>query len=260
MDVSGGIAPPNSALAADNQGWTIRDGLIQFTSASAVVDGVEDLGGVYVPNGTGGTVENSLVGDINYSSGGSLVVRNTTIDGGTDTNYSSVMDYGTGKLDVESVNASGGGHEVLCYSNCTVRNSWLHDNYAGNASAHQNGILADGGSNNYFAHNSVYCTSGGGCTGDITLLNKDGTQINETISSNLLLATNAAYCSYPGPNVASPQNQTSGITWNNNVFQRGSNGHCATYGSVYGWYPATCSPTACVWSNNIYDNGTVINP
>ncbi len=220
-----------------------------------MIDGVSDSAGVYVPNGMSATIKNSATGYIN-NQGTALTVEESTVNGGSQSTFNDVND--SGSLDVESSNLYGGGHIVLCYSNCTVQNSWLHDNYQ-DPSAHQNGILADGGSNNTFNHNSVYCV--GGCTGDISLLLNDGTQMNETVSSNLLVASQyAAYCAYPGPNYSSAPHQVSGITWQNNVFQKGSNNQCANFGPDYGWFPSTCSPSPCTWTGNMWSDGTALKP
>ena len=93
------------------------------------------------------------------------------------------------------------------------------------------------------------CT--GGCTADIALLNQGG-QDHCTVSNNLLVyAPMAAYCAYPGAN--NSQDQASDIVWTDNVFQKGANGKCATYGPVYGWYPSV--GTGNIWSGNIWDDG-----
>ena len=100
------------------------------------------------------------------------------------------------------------------------------------------------------------CT--GGCTVDIALLNQGG-QERCTVSNNLLVyAPMAAFCAYPGPNDSNNQAPTNDIVWTDNVFQRGANGKCATYGPIYGWYPNL--GTGNVWNGNRWDDGTPLDP
>ena len=270
VDVAGGdIYPPNAALRADNRGWIIDSGQIRLNAAEAVVDGVKDPNGVNVPIGTGGTIENSSIGDVNDSSDQSLTLEDDTIDGRNDTDYSPVMATGTGSIDVERIDAYNGGHGLLCHSNCTVKDSWLHDNSTSSATAHQNGIFLGGGSNNTITHNSVSCISASGCTADIGALDSanNGPQVNELFSHNLLIqsppslgAEETGYCVYPGPDENPEAYQASGITWHDNVFQKGPNGQCARNGPLYAWWPSTCSPDPCTWTGNIWNDGTKLKP
>lgn len=270
VDVSDGtIYPPNRALPRDNHGWIIDGGQVRLNAPDAVVDGVKDLHGVNVPPDTGGTIANSDIGDVNDSSNQPLTVVDDTIDGGNDTAYSPMIATGTGSIVVERIDASNGGHGVLCYSNCTVKDSWLHDNSTSSPTAHQNGIFLGGGSNNTIAHNSVGCVSASGCTADIGALDStnNGPQVNELFTQNLLIqsppslgAGQTGYCVYPGPDQNPEAFRASGVVWRDNVFQKGPNGKCARNGPVYGWWPSTCSPNPCTWTNNTWDDGTELKP
>lgn len=247
---SAGFNSSSSALPAGNTGWTFSSGgYIEVTSSKAVIDGVADGGSIYVPSGDSLTVKDSKAGFIN-DQGSSLLVENSTLNGGDQWEFSTVT--GGSNITVENSNLSGGGHEVLCYNNCVVENSWLHDNANGASSgAHQNGFLADGGSGYTLRHNSIHCT--GGCTADISFLSTDS---NATVTDNLLVASpDAAYCVYPGPD-SSTESGINNMVWEDNVFQPGSNGKCATYGPVYGWYPS--DGTGNVWSGNMWANGAII--
>jgi hypothetical protein len=251
---TGNVNPPNSALAPDNVGWaySVSDGYIIVNAANAVIDGISDTGGISVPAGTSLTVKNSQIGLINHQ-GTSLVVDHCTIKAGNQFTYSSVT--GGQNITVRNSDLSGGGHEVLCYGNCVVQDSWLHDNADGAAAgAHQNGFLTIGGSAFTLTHNAVYCV--GGCTADISFL---GSASDANVSKNLLVASpDSAFCVYPGPN-ADPQSPASNnMVWTDNVFQHGANSKCATYGPVYGWYPQL--GTGNVWSGNTWDDGTVLTP
>jgi hypothetical protein len=86
---------------------------------------------------------------------------------------------------VKYTNIYGGGHSIICYNDCDVENSWLHENADGaSAGAHQNSFLSVTGSDISLTHNSMACT--GGCTADIALLNQGG-QERCTVSNNLLV-------------------------------------------------------------------------
>ncbi len=266
------IQPPNAALPSDNTGWTNSGGTIVLTGANAVVDGVlspgGSSGGLYVSGGcaAGCTVKDSNVGghvNFNGGAGSSLTIENTTIYGGSDTNWDAIDDLGSRTLTVNGDNISGGGHGILCYSNCTIENTYINNLISPSGGAHQNPILFDGGSNNSVTHSTVHCVPGNSCTSELSLLLNDGEQVNETMTKNLIMAAGpqASHCVYPGPNYATAPNEVSNVNWIDNVIQRGSNGQCdASNGPVYGWYPGTCSPVACTWSGNIWDDGTVWNP
>jgi hypothetical protein len=248
---SAGLDAANSRLRADNTGWAFSpaDRAIRVTAKAAVIDAIADTDGIYVPPGDSLTVIDSKTGYIN-DEGTSLVVRNSTLSGGGQWTFPTVG--GAGHVTVDGSNLSGGEHEVLCGDDCTVRDSWLHDNANGAAAgAHQNGFLADGGTGFAVWHNSVYCT--GGCTADISFLGVDD---NATVTRNLLVASpDSSFCVYPGPNSAA-QSGVDNVVWEGNVFQEGANGKCATYGPVYGWYPA--DGTGNAWSGNSWANGAPV--
>jgi hypothetical protein len=249
VDISSGFSP-NSSLTADNAGWkfSASDGYIIVTARNAVIDGISDSAGIYVPAGDSLTVKDSKTGLIN-DEGASLLVENSTLNGGAQSEYPTI---GGSNITVENSNISGGKDEINCEGDsCTVENSWLHDNFS-TPSSHQQGFLANGGPNYTLQHNSIYCT--GGCTADVSFLSNDD---HVTVNDNLLVTSpDSAYCVYPGPNASSGVGAND-VVWTNNVFQRGAAGKCATYGPVYGWYPS--DGTGNVWSGNKWDNGQALS-
>ena len=206
------------------------------------------------------TLEDSAVtGEVyNYGSG-SVLIENTTINGGSD-HTETVLGS---NITIEDSNLYGNQHEVYCGDNCTVENSWLHDNYNGASLGwHQNGFLSDGGSGYVLRHNSVYCV--GGCTSDIGFIPDDNIS-NAAVDRNLLVATQyAAFCLYPSSDHPSKPGIISGMIVTDNVFQRGSNRKCAYYGPVYGWDTPNNNPGTDgygnVWSGNMWDNGQPLDP
>jgi hypothetical protein len=194
------------------------------------------------------TLENSeLSGEVyNYGSG-SVLIENSTINGGDDETESVLGS----NITIENSNLYGNQHEVYCSDNCTIENSWLHDNHNFGDADHQNGFLTTDGSGYNLQHNSIFCA--GHCTGDVTFLGSDSAAV---VNKNLLVATDAAYCLYPGSDGSAVIDD---MTVTNNVFQLGSNGKCATYGPVYAWNEPNNNPGTSgyrnVWSGNIWSNG-----
>ena len=231
----------------------LSDGACMITANTVIID--KSMKCQIIVNSGNLTLEDSSVtGEVyNYGSG-SVLIKDTTMNGGSD-HTETVLGS---NITIENSNLYGNQHEVYCGSNCTIENSWLHDNYNFGSSGHENGFLTTGGQDYDLQHNTVDCV--GGCTGDITFLGSDSVA---TVNQNLLVATlDAAYCIYPwsggGPSIV---NQ---MTITNNVFQRGSNGKCAYYGPVYGWDAPNNNPGTSgyhnLWSGNVWDNGAVLEP
>jgi hypothetical protein len=205
------------------------------------------------------TLEHSFVNGEVYNRGsGSVLIQSTTMNGGSDDSET----VGGGNITILNSNLYGNQHEVYCDSNCTVKNSWLHDNFNGTSQGwHQNGFLSTGGSGYTLEHNSVYCV--GQCTSDIGFIPNDNIS-NALVSQNLLVATaDASYCLYPASSSSKP-GTVEEMTVTGNVFQRGPHGTCAFYGPVYNWDSASNTPNTDgyrnVWSGNIWDNGKALSP
>ena len=135
-------------------------------------------------------LEDSKVDGVVHNYGhGSVLIADSTIDGGTD-QTETVLGRNT---TVIGSNLYGDQHEVYCSGNCTIKNSWLHDNHNFGKKDHQNGFLSTGGKQFTLLHNTIACN--GHCTADVSLL---GSSRIARISRNLMsAANNAAYCLYP---------------------------------------------------------------
>jgi hypothetical protein len=191
----------------------------------------------------------------------SVSISDSTVNGGT---WSDGAIWGY-NITVARSNVYGGKDSVHCASNCTVTDSWLHDQYNPDGkSYHNQAVLSNGGSNMVLRGNTLHCTAilnstDGGCTADVSLFGDFDPITNVTVERNLLKANNSSisYCAYGGhePNKQYPV--ATGIKYLDNVFERGANGKCGVYGPVTS-FQASASGNA--WSGNRYDDGTVINP
>ena len=204
------------------------------------------------------TLEDSRVtGEVYNNGSGSVLIKDTEINGGK-AHTETVLGSNT---TIEDSNLYGNQHEVYCGKNCTIKNSWLHDNYNGEPLGwHQNGFLSTGGDNYHLEHNSVYCV--GGCTSDIGFI-PDGNITNSVVDRNLLIATPyASFCLYPSSDSPGKPGVVTGMVVTDNVFQRGPNRECAHYGPVYGWDATNSSPGTSgyhnVWSGNTWNDGKVL--
>jgi hypothetical protein len=259
-DPWGGCWPgPNNTGAPTGTSLTDFRGSCTI-SRSDVVIAAKTISCPIIVLGRNVTIKDSMInGTVHTDGSGSVLIEETTINGGSDHSES----VGGANLTVIQDNIYGDQHEVHCYSNCTVENSWLHNNYNGLALGwHENGFFNDGGTNFTLIHNSVYCV--GGCTGDITFI-PDGNVSNATVTKNLLVATQwASYCLYPSSDEPSKPGIMTKMVVTDNVFQRGPNGRCAIYGPVYGWDPPTKTPNSDgfgnVWRGNMWNNGRPLQP
>ena len=164
------------------------------------------------------------------------------------------------------VNVTGGQHTFHCADNCTVTDSWLHDQYnPAGQSYHNNAFISNGGSNMVIRHNTLHCTpllnsTDGGCSGDLSLFGDFDPISHVTIDNNLFKANNSSisYCLYAGWNPGKPYGDNpTYVQVTNNVFERGANSKCGVYGPVTS-YKAT--GTGNTWSNNTWDQGGAVSP
>ncbi|HSX30005.1 MAG TPA: hypothetical protein VLE73_05605 [Candidatus Saccharimonadales bacterium] len=181
-----------------------------------------------------------------------------------------------GNVNILRANISGGHNGLECQehsSHCSLRDSWIHDQWqAPSGDTHLGGVAHFGeqvactgtGTNGMtgvcfdIEHSSVVCdaavnASGGGCTGDINLIAHYGPIPGAFIYKNLLGANiGASYCTYGGQ---APENGATRIVYQDNIFQRGTNSKCGTYGPVTGF---KFTNSGNVWTNNKYNDGSVI--
>jgi hypothetical protein len=153
---------------------------------------------------------------------------------------------------------------------CLIQDSYFHGtNLWPDASnlAHASSVREE--QNLTLRHNSLHCSYTGpfvngdiGCSADLTGY-PDFTAIkNNTVDANLFVASpGSAFCMYGGatagkPYSSDPTNATN-QKFTNNVFQRGGNSKCSSYGPVTSFDKTR---TGNIWSGNIWDDGTTVAP
>lgn len=167
-------------------------------------------------------------------------------------------------LSADYVEITGGQHNFHCNNNCKVTNSYLHKQHNPNGgSYHNNAFISNGGENMTITHNTLHCdailnSTDGGCSGDLSLFGDFDPIRNVTIDKNLFMANNSSisYCLYAGTQPGKPYPNASGIVVRDNIFQRGANKKCGVYGPVSSFL---ATAPGNVWSNNRWDDGTVLN-
>lgn len=158
---------------------------------------------------------------------------------------------------------------AYCEGNCTIQDSYFHGtnlwpdetNLAHASSVRNEQYLT-------LTHNSIGCDYTGpfpngelGCSADMSGYPDFAPIMHATITSNLFLSNNigAGFCVYGGGTSGKPfsgnANNATYIVFQNNVFQRGANGKCGTYGTVTDFISGR---TGNVWSGNVYDNGATV--
>lgn len=251
--------PSGTSLTTYGGPCTITSG----NSGSAVTITGEDATacGILAVHDVAVTIKNSKVPVIDRTNlNGSVDISDSELHGET---WVGGVLWGS-NITAARVHIVGGQHSVHCESNCTITDSWLHGQEAPNGvGTHNNAFISNGGSNMVVRHNTLYCSApdngaGGGCTADASIFGDFTNLSNITFDKNLFMATpSGGYCGSFGYNPSKPYGSNpTNITVSNNVFQKGSNGHCGIFNAVTSYTAANGNS----WSNNKYDDGTVLNP
>lgn len=236
-------------------------GSCTITTANTVID-AKTLNCDLVIRATGVRVTRShLNGRIVSTSGGSVSVSDSYVDGGQQETFPAV---GQENITLTRVEVVGGQHSVQCYSNCTVQDSYLHDQMQPADGGHVNAFISNGGSNFTLTHNTLWCTVrptsvGGGCTADVSFFGDFGPVSRATVSNNLFKARSdgAGYCTQAGWNPGKAYPDSTYMVYRNNTFERGTNGKCGIWGPVTAFNP---NATGNVWSGNVFTDGVAIQP
>lgn len=203
----------------------------------------------------------NIIGRIvsNSDSGTSVTISDSKIDGGLQETFPTVAYNNITLLRVEVI---GGQHSIQCGANCTVTDTWAHNQYLPSSSAgHVNAFISNGGSGFFLTHNTLHCTvqptQSGGCTADASLFGDFSPISDAHFDKNLFIDRNdgAGYCLQAGWNPGKAYPIPSNVSVTNNVFKKGPNGKCG----IYGVYTAYYSGNGDVFSGNKMDDGTPVN-
>ena len=159
---------------------------------------------------------------------------------------------------------------AYCESDCLIQDSYFHGTNLWpdrSNEAHASSVREEQGLT--LRHNSLHCSYTGpfvndeiGCSADLTGYPDFAPIKNNTVDGNLFVASSgSAYCSYGGatsgkPYSGDPSNATN-QKFTNNVWQRGTNKKCGTYGPVTSFDK---SRSGNVWSGNVWDDGKPVAP
>ena len=264
-----------------------------ITTANVVIDSkVVNCRTLVVASGGGGLVlKNSYLNGSIVQSGGAAAytVQDSFIDSGIQFPACSNGSCPAGKYacgDTQNTTAdcgvNGSNFTILrteiininraayCDSNCLIQDSYFHGtNLWPDVSnkAHASSVRMEQGLT--LRHNSIHCSFNGpfingdiGCSADLTGYPDFAPIKNNSVDGNLFVASpGSGFCAYGGaspgkPYSGDPTNATN-QKFTNNVFQRGANGKCGTYGPVTSF---KSNGAGNVWSGNVWDDGTPVAP
>jgi hypothetical protein len=158
----------------------------------------------------------------------------------------------------------GGNRGVYCRLNCTVADSWIHGT-ALLATQHASAVRVEQYAT--VRHNTLACDwtaltdSEIGCSADMTGYPDFAAITHNTITGNLFAAnpTGTGFCAYGGATGGKPfsgaATNATYIRFVDNVWQRGANGKCGTYGPITGF---DAGRTGNEWTNNRFADGAII--
>ena len=160
----------------------------------------------------------------------------------------------------------GANRGIYCRRHCTVEDSYIHGS-ALLATQHASAVRVEQYAT--IRHNTLACDwtdltdSEIGCSADMTGYPDFAPITHNTITGNFFAAnpTGTGFCAYggatSGKQFSSASTNATYIRFADNVWQRGANGKCGTYGPITGF---DASRAGNEWSNNRFDDGGVIRP
>jgi len=225
-------------------------GDLRITAANVTISKSEVRGSITISEGSSASV---TIVDSFVNASGSYIYRSAIESDNVTLNRTEVK---------------GGIRGVYCRRNCNVTDSWIHGTVIDpNSDWHAGGIRLEQGAT--LIHNTIACdwypptAQDGGCSADLTGYPDFAPIHHNTVDSNLIMANpgGLGYCAYAGgtpgkPYSSDPTNATY-VVFKNNVFQRGSNNKCGSYGPVTDF---SSGRTGNVWQNNKWSDGATVSP
>ncbi len=136
---------------------------------------------------------------------GSFTITDSTVDMGTDGPGTGI---GDAWFTATRVHVTGGSRSINCYAYCTVKDSYVNDQYADKTGVnHESGIRVN--THSTLEHNTIGCNApdiapDAGCSAAITGYPDFDPVTGNTVDNNLILAGSGGYCSYGGSTAGKP--------------------------------------------------------
>ena len=257
--------PDASNTGAPDSGLTAYNGPCTITQDGTVIDhkivGCSlDISAAHV------VIKNSVVnGTINSGgdegSSSSFALIRSTLDVSPN---GSLMETGVGEVNFKVIRSEirGGNRGINCWYRCVIRASWIHGQDTDPTGVtHESGVRM--GQRGKLIGNSISCDApevppDAGCSAPLTGYGDFGPVRDNIIDGNLFLATTGAVCAYGGSSGGKPySDDAANIQFFNNVFQRGDNGDCGSYGPVMDFDP---SAPGNAWLGNTWIDGGTVTP
>jgi hypothetical protein len=181
---------------------------------------------------------------------------------------------GEARFKLLRVEVTGGSRSVNCNATCDIRDSYIHGQYKDvRGIDHESGIRQD--ANGTFIHNTIACDAvavpnpnggeGSGCSAAVSGYGDFGTVNNNLFENNLISSGQSddgsaasSYCIYGGSTKGKPYPNAHHIVFVDNILRRGpGKGVCGIYGPVTSF---DSNAEGSLWSNNRYDDNTIIPP
>jgi hypothetical protein len=242
-------------------------GPCNITAANTVID-AKTVNCVLSINAANVTITNSQInGGVDVPSGAPSGASFTI----SDSNVEITSDLGTGLMrrnfTANRVEITGGRRSAYCMSNCTIENSWVHDQGVDpNGVAHFSGIRME--QYTTVRHNSITCeatrsSSESGCSAGLTGY-ADFAPIRDNLIENNLFYRGgnggSTTCAYGGATTGKPYSDdptnATNIRFVGNRFVKGENGLCGNIRTIISFDPTRLGN---VWTDNLYHDGTVVN-
>ncbi|WP_157674120.1 hypothetical protein [Agrococcus carbonis] len=206
-----------------------------------------------------GSVYADYVDDI-----GSFTITDSTVDAGQ------VVRTGIGDAHFTAtrVEVVGGNRSINCYSDCTVRHSYVHGQlHDASGTHHESGIRVNHEST--VIGSTIACDApdvppDAGCSAALTGYPDFDPMHDVTIDGNLIRAGSGGYCAYGGGTEGKAfSGHTRDMRFTDNVWERGTEPG-QDGGFVCGYWGPIASFDAdapgAVWRGNVYDDGTPVTP
>jgi hypothetical protein len=254
---------PNAANTGVPAGVTLTDytGPCTITTNNTIIDAKRINCSLNI-RAANVTVTNSIItGTIatdENSTGHSFTITDSNINAGN----RETTGIGAVNFTARRVHVTGGNRSIHCYNNCTIEDSYVHDQMNDpTGRIHESGIRM--GQNATIRHNTISCDApnyppDAGCSAPLTGYGDFAPVRNNIIDNNYFVASTGGFCAYGGSSGGKPySNQTRDIVFSNNVFERGSGGKCGYYGAITSF---NRSLPGNVWTNNTWNDGTPLAP